>query len=134
MLPEPNTPPITPPGISVSEANSSPLSCSNSVMQGDVWPGLYITLRRKLPRSIRLPSSSQRSILIGTFGSLNILRSIEKSSRSMILFAASRGAAVKVIVCADMVEVFVAQHHHVDIVGLDADMAEACQKMRVVRG
>src|SRR6266403_190164 len=94
MLPDPNTPPITPPGIRVSAANSRPWSWSNRLMQAEVWPGVYITLRRKLPRSIRLPSSSQISTLIGTFGSLNILRSIEKSSRSMILLAASRCAAM----------------------------------------
>ena len=107
-------------------------------MQAEVWPGVYITLRRKLPRSIRLPSSSQISTLIGTFGSLNILRSIEKSSRSMILLAASRcaamkAAAVEMIGRADMVEMLVAQHHHVDLFGRAAEMVEARQQMRIVR-
>ena len=44
------------------------------------------------------------------------------------------GAAVEMIGRADMVEMLVAQHHHVDIVGLHADMVEACQEMRIVRG
>ena len=44
------------------------------------------------------------------------------------------GAAMEVIGRADMVEMLVAQHHHVDVVGLHADMAETCQQMRVVRG
>ena len=44
------------------------------------------------------------------------------------------GAAVEMIGRADMVEMLVAQHHHVDIVGLHADMVEACQQMRIVRG
>src|SRR5882757_6655428 len=56
MLPEPNTPPITPPGISVSAANSNPLSASNRLMQAEVWPGVYMTVSLKSPRSIRLPS------------------------------------------------------------------------------
>src|ERR1700716_4179297 len=142
MLPEPNTPPITPPGIRVSAANSSPRSGSNGLMQAEVWPGVYITLRRKLPRSIRFPSSSQMSISIGTLGSLHILRRIEKSSRSMILVAGSRWAGVEpmrrdeaaaeMIGCADVIEMLVAQHHHVDFFGRDADMVQASQQMRII--
>ena len=43
-------------------------------------------------------------------------------------------AAVEMPGRADMVEMLVAQHHHVDIVRLHADMVEACHEMRVVRG
>src|SRR5467141_1457513 len=99
-------------------------------MHAEVWPGVCITVRRKLPRSIRFPSSSQISISIGTGGSLNILRSIEKSSRSMILLAARRGAAM--IGGADGVEMFVAENQHVDLVGRAVDMMEAFQQGRIV--
>src|SRR3569832_1703318 len=37
-------------------------------------------------------------------------------------------AAMKVIGRADMVEVLVAQHHHVDVVGLHAEMLETSQQ------
>ena len=33
-----------------------------------------------------------------------------------------------------MVEVLVAQHHHVDVVGLHAEVVETFQQMRIVRG
>ena len=43
------------------------------------------------------------------------------------------GAAVEMIGRADVVEMLVAQHHHVDLLGRDAEMVEAGQEMRIVR-
>ena len=43
------------------------------------------------------------------------------------------GAAMEMIGRADVVEMLVAQHHHVDLLGRDAEMVEAGQQMRIVR-
>ena len=43
------------------------------------------------------------------------------------------GAAMEMIGRADVVEMFVAQYHHVDLLGCDAEMVEAGQEMRIVR-
>src|SRR4051794_24186851 len=41
-------------------------------------------------------------------------------------------AAAEMIGRADVIEVLVAQHHHVDFFGRDADMVQAGQQMRII--
>src|SRR6266446_396055 len=110
MLPDPNTPPMTPPGISVSAANNSPFSCSNKLMQPEVDIDRHVRLVEHLAQHREVVAQHD---LVGG-----------KPVRD------DEALAVEMIGCADMVEMLVAQHHHVDLLWRDPDMVKAGQKIR----